>query len=764
MRYPLDRLDDVLNAPDLQAVLAPPVCQLLVDSSATDVRVAGLRTVGPPPFGGQTGAGVLVGIVDTGIDVRHDDFRRADGSTRIYRYWDQTVPEDVAWRHPHGFTYGQEWTNTIIDDLPDVVAYYSADSLGHGTHVAGIAAGNGKGGFACKDRGKYVGVAPGADLCVVRLRPVSSGAYLGSEVGNAVKYVFDIADSLNEPAVVNISLGTHWGGHDGTYFFDHLVGDLTDSARIVVAAAGNEAQWNVHATVVAQRPKADSTATLTIPPYAPKSGAMNDYVQLRAWYGADDSIAVWVVTPSRTVLGPVGYRAEGHFTTTDGKVHVYNESGVPWYDWEVDNEIEIVLEDEDANYPPASSEQGPWEFRFSELKPGQPGQVDIYIEEWRLGAATGLPVEAGFEVGRNAEGVVRSPATGDSVIAVGAHAARECWAALGNVLQCDPQSDVLGDLTRFSSHGPRRDGVWKPDLSAPGACVVSTKSAEKPMDFTYDVYGGKHTVLSGTSQAAPHVTGAAALLLARPGWGGKTPSEIIAAIREPSRSDAMTGAVPNGAWGYGKLSVATILSPAFSVGIISPTRGALCGPTAFTVVVGGTGADSVVLDLAVDSCRTRSTRIGTLFNLAPDVPRTLALVLADSMASSYATLLATAYADTNRVQVISPPFVSAPGPVAVDESLRLTPRFALDQNAPNPFNPLTTIEFEVAQLGPVTLRVYGVDGCLVRTLIRAVLPAGPHVVRWNGCDDRGVPVGAGVYFCEATSGGERITRKMTVLK
>ena len=135
---------------------------------------------------GETGAGVAIGIVDTGIDWSHPDFKNANGATRIDRYWDQI---SHGTRPPAGFPYGVEFTQRTIDlGLADGI-----DQVGHGTHVLGIAAGNGRGSFQPGGGLPYAGVAPEATLIVVRSNFTEVGVVLGC------RYIMARADALGIP-------------------------------------------------------------------------------------------------------------------------------------------------------------------------------------------------------------------------------------------------------------------------------------------------------------------------------------------------------------------------------------------------------------------------------------------------------------------------------------------------------------------------------------------------------------------------------------
>mgnify|MGYP001042496854 CR=1 FL=1 len=176
---------------------------------------------------GYTGKGVLIGVVDTGLDFNHPDFIDASGVKRTIRFWDQTMPDNVSSPQPYG--YGFVWDSLSISNGTCT----SNDTQGHGTTVTGQALGNG---LAC---GQNKGMAPEANIVVVKSDFSRPNWTL--TVADACDYIFKVADTLGMPAVVNLSLGSYFGSHDGNDPASELIEDLLDEqpGRIVIAAAGN---------------------------------------------------------------------------------------------------------------------------------------------------------------------------------------------------------------------------------------------------------------------------------------------------------------------------------------------------------------------------------------------------------------------------------------------------------------------------------------------------------------------------------------------
>jgi subtilisin family serine protease len=250
---------------------------------------------------------------------------------------------------------------------------------------------------------------------------------------------------------------------------------------------------------------------------------------------------------------------------------------------------------------------------------------------------------------------------------VGAHVTKPCWTDFNGGTTCVGSPSSNGQLAFFSSRGPRRDGIPKLDLTAPGQVIASSRSAAALFDAYLVVPGGAHVVMQGTSMSAPMVTGGVALLLGRPGWSGAGPTRLRDQLRTTARADGFTGTVPSNNWGFGKLDLLSAMS-------MTPTA----------------------------------------------------------------------------VEAPAPPARGAP--------------FELSRATPNPFNPNTEARLELTRAARVWLRVHGPNGALVRTLARGVLPAGTHLLAWDGRDDRGAGVASGIYYLVATVDGETATRKMTLLK
>lgn len=190
-----------------------------------------------------TGDGVVVGVLDSGIDWKHEDFDWSNGSSRIQYLWDMSGTSNP----PSGYAYGTEYTKANID-AGQCSEIDGDGGYGHGTHVTGTAAGSGN---AHSD---YPGVAPESDIIFVKgIRDHNSnGGFSDSDVIDGCAYIFAKAQQMGQPAVINLSLGGHYGSHDGTSLYEQGLDNLTGPGKIIVAAAGNEGSDLIHTGYTAQ--------------------------------------------------------------------------------------------------------------------------------------------------------------------------------------------------------------------------------------------------------------------------------------------------------------------------------------------------------------------------------------------------------------------------------------------------------------------------------------------------------------------------------
>ena len=531
---------------------------LLCDSMRVKAHVNEVQAGLPPLPQAYDGEGVVVGIFDTGLDVAHPDFQNADGTTRVAYYWDQSL-SGVA---PAEFGYGQEWTRAQID----AGQMTSTDNNAHGTTVAGAAVGNGLA------TGHHKGVAPKADIIIVQMGNTQD--FMASVV-DGVKYVFDRAEAMGKPAVVNLSVGSRSGSHDGLDAAALLIDSMVNArrGRAVVCAAGNENQavaYHLHTEV-----DADTSFTWFLTnPYPPPANLF-PYPNLffEVWADAADFANVQYAIGADRYTPDFGYRGRTPFHDIASNLGVVitdplvsssgNLLGTVQYFAEQRGEqikLQVFMPQPDSAYY--------WRFmttgsgRFDCWSTAGYGVSTSNIMSAALGAALPSPYPtiaqyppmANYVEPDNNQHMVDSWACSDNTFTVANY-----W----NVTEYtgyDGTDVITGgipfDISPNSSAGPTRDLRWKPDMAAPGDITMS--AAPLPILASFIINepykvdpDGMHIRNGGTSMASPVVAGAVALYLQ------KCPNASWAQIRQAFLStltnDALTGTVPNIRFGYGRV-------------------------------------------------------------------------------------------------------------------------------------------------------------------------------------------------------------------
>ena len=205
-----ERIEELAGFPEVEFIEKPKSLYFQADVGR---QVSCIDAVQTAPYD-LSGRGVLIGIVDSGIDYENPDFRNEDGTTRIAALWDQTIPGNP----PEGYTRGTEYTREQIDEALSeadrekrLMRIPSRDISGHGTAVAGIAAGNGRG----SEGRRFRGAAPESSLVVVKMGlPREEGFPRTTELMEGVDYVLRQAAARRMPVAVNISFGNTYGSHE----------------------------------------------------------------------------------------------------------------------------------------------------------------------------------------------------------------------------------------------------------------------------------------------------------------------------------------------------------------------------------------------------------------------------------------------------------------------------------------------------------------------------------------------------------------------
>ncbi len=508
---PPGRLAALATRADVTTISLPQTLRPNLATSVPETGVTYLRSQSAGVFTGNTGAGVLVGVIDSGIDYDHPDFVDAAGNNRIACLWDQTLSPTVGGTTPAAYGYGTEWSTAEIA-AGTCIEEDDSDAAGHGTHVTGTAAGNGAAPDSSGATYTYTGMAPNASICFVKTDFSSTG------IIDAMNYIFEQADALGLPAVINLSLGTQVGAHDGTDPMEEEIDLLVtaQAGRAVVVAAGNEGADNIHAEIQTIHMASVIGPDFDVSAYAPSAGSDNDFILLAGYYSSADNLTVQLWSPGGTLFSKaldtgIGNGCSAVVADTEGDVQICHNNASNLGQGTTDNEILIFIFDDTSTHDPAV---GTWSIALSGTSVVGTGWVDF----WMTSSLGGSTSSAAFSTHIDEKETLGIPATANEAITVGAYTTDLCWDDSTGTTQDFGTGDTKGDIAYFSSRGPTRDGRAKPDITAPGSAILSSLAQEVSADLTagglgYLIADTYHSALLGTSMAAPHVTGAVALLL-----------------------------------------------------------------------------------------------------------------------------------------------------------------------------------------------------------------------------------------------------------
>jgi subtilisin family serine protease len=369
--------------------------------------------------------------------------------------------------------------------------------------------------------------------------------------------------AIGRPVVANLSLGGQAGPHDGSRLYERAIDNLSGPGFIVVISSGNNGVNRnttpvVEGNLIHARGFATGTTTteftVEIPAYTPSTNRCNgNFVTFSFWYEGADRLRLEVVRPSGTSASAV----TGATTTNNdntGQILIDNGSGGVSPE-NGDYEAVITISGCGTSGVP---EPGTWRIRVTPTQPGTGLPFDMWMVQQVMGL-TGIVIgRTGFDN----RFVVGSPGNATRAVTVGAFVTKLCWRSPAAPNQvCYTQREQVGDIARFSSAGPRRDGVQKPEITAPGLGITSALSRAATVPSQRVVPDSVHWTLEGTSMAAPHVTGSIAVLMqVRPML---TPEEAKGILAGTAAKDSFTtrtyGVAPGGRpmdwWGAGKLNV-----------------------------------------------------------------------------------------------------------------------------------------------------------------------------------------------------------------
>lgn len=499
------------------AYTAIPELYSLLDLTSMDA--SGILQTAEIPSLSNNGRGVMIGIIDTGIDYQNPIFQNRDKTTRILGIWDQAHGDgNIVPENTFRSTYGTQYTKSQIDaalqseDPLSIVP--STDEHGHGTALASIAAGG------PDETAGFLGAAPESYLGVVRLRPAktylrefflidrSADAYQENDIMMGITYLFSLARQYSTPLVILIGLGTNSGSHTGTSALSTMIDQMSRyNGTAFVIAAGNETGFDHHYR---------GTTTPSSPTHQVEIRVDEEIAgfSMELWAQDADVYSIGVLSPSGQTIPARTIRTDRAETIR----FLVENTVITIYSRITDTE---------------SSGQRIF-LRFQDPLPGIwtlviTSRVDISgtFHLW-LPCRTFIPKSVGF-LRPDPDTVVTGPGNARFPITVGAY------------------DHTSGGIYIHSGRGFSRSGQIKPELAAPGVSVLAAS-----------LRTGSYTRITGTSAAAAHVAGAAAILLS---WGILEQNDpfmnsasiktclIRGADRIPSRT------YPNREFGYGTLNL-----------------------------------------------------------------------------------------------------------------------------------------------------------------------------------------------------------------
>lgn len=482
--------------------------------SSISIEKSGVGTVQRNPFLNLFGRGVMVGVIDTGIDYLHETFRNNDGTTRIQSIWDQTIQTGTP---PGGFTFGSEYNRDTINQAllseEPLSIVPSVDSNGHGTAIASIIAGKPNADET------FSGIVPESDIVIVKLKEakqnlkevffVRSDAYCfqESDILLGTRYLQLVAQRTGRPLVLCIALGSSQGGHDGRGILSSYLTYLVQLPGLgVTVSAGNEGNKRRHYF----------NSTTTPPLYHDfelRVGENEPFLWMEIWPYAPGRISIDISSPNREstqkVFPTISECRRFDFIFTQSVVWVNN----------------IVLEEETGDQlilirfqNPAS---GIWYFRAESV-----GNEPFSFHCWL--PSGDLISNDTFFLNPNPDTTITSPGNGVNQLTVTAY------------------NQLTDSILAESSRGYARNGLVEPDIAAPGF--------ELPCAVPGNLYG----TATGTGAASAHAAGIVAMVMEwavpRGNYPSMTGNDVNRLIIRGARRST-TEIYPNNVWGYGQIDI-----------------------------------------------------------------------------------------------------------------------------------------------------------------------------------------------------------------
>ena len=532
-RIPLEAIDKITDLEFVKKIDAGGRGKPKMDKAREAIMVNNIISGIDLPSA-YSGKDVVIGVIDCGIQLNHLNFYDKNGDFRIKRFWNQPINSGTP---PEGYSYGSEYKTK--EEI--IAAGYDETSETHACHVMGIAAGS----YTDND---FYGIAPKSDIVFVSYNYNDNTAGWNS-ISDAIAYIYDYAESVDKPCVVNISLGDTYGPHDGCSIFDQVCDALQGEGRLIVGSVGNEGTNRQHIKKTFTTPQ-DSLRTFVS--LLTKYGSY--YATQCDFYGEHNKefkVKVCVVkTSNGNIVNETGCISSNDIGTHNFTLSKVNNIGA-------NASIQISSEIEPGSSRPhicvmgmASSVSTGYTIGFKVI--GEDGStVHAWVDDYYSRFTNKGNLE-GWTPGDLESNIAELGGTGKRIISVGSYKTKVYTS-----------TSYIGEISSFSSVGPTLDGRMKPDITAPGEYIVSSFSnsdyvvnnnstaisrGEKILIDGVNYYWG---TMRGTSMSAPVVSGTLALWLeANPNL---TPEDVREIFSQTAIRDMETGNEPNNTWGYGKL-------------------------------------------------------------------------------------------------------------------------------------------------------------------------------------------------------------------
>ncbi len=483
-------------------------------SSKVSVEKSGIGNVQRQPYLKLFGLGVIIGIIDTGIDYQHPAFRNHDGTTRILSIWDQA---DQSGRPPEGFDFGSEYgknhLNTALKSSVPLSIVPTTDSNGHGTAIASIASGT------PNEEESFTGVAPQTKLAIVKLKeaknnlkniflvPENALCYQESDIILGIRFLLSVSERLNRPLVICLALGTSQGGHSGRGALSSYIDHIVNLPKIDVSiAAGNEGNKGRHYFHNVTSAPFQNGFYLNI-------GKLDRMFSMEIWPFPPGRITLDIASPDGEFIQEESASARicANYQLAYGDTRIWVNN----INMEGESGDQLILVRFENPIP------GPWFFKLHNTE-NEPFSIHSWLPSGDLLSSETYFYDSTSSTTITAPGNARNPLT------VAAY------------------NQFNNQILEESGRGYTRFGEIVPDIAAPGYHI--------PCAITDNQYG----IITGTGAAAAHAAGAAAIVME---WGfcrgnhtavtGLLVNRMI--VRGARRSDSNT--YPNNTWGYGQIDI-----------------------------------------------------------------------------------------------------------------------------------------------------------------------------------------------------------------